>query len=188
MPDPSPICDLCHSLWQRWILNPLSEARDGTCILMDTNQVLNPQSHNGNSPPHSFLYLFQEQLLCMLLKTSMAIMCEFVYEYWTRENVKIHLLTEIEQPTSFFLQELWSISKNTVLLKIKNLQKWWDFSSNNKSIYTVHLALSYWKQIFFTHYLLSHNSTRREVKQVLIRFKKWFYWNSCCDSVVNEPN
>ena len=30
--DPSCICDLHHS----WILNPLSEARDGTYILTDT--------------------------------------------------------------------------------------------------------------------------------------------------------
>ena len=29
--------------------NPLSEARDQTCILMDTNLVLNPLSHNRNS-------------------------------------------------------------------------------------------------------------------------------------------
>jgi len=41
-PDPS-----CCS-WQHWILNPLIEARDGTHILMDTSQVLNPLSHNGN--------------------------------------------------------------------------------------------------------------------------------------------
>ena len=26
-PDPSCICDPQHSLWQRWILNPLGEAR-----------------------------------------------------------------------------------------------------------------------------------------------------------------
>ena len=26
-PDPSHICDLQHSSWQRWVLNPLSEAR-----------------------------------------------------------------------------------------------------------------------------------------------------------------
>ena len=45
--DPSCICDLGRSLWQRQILNPLSEAR--THILMDINQVLNLQSHNGNS-------------------------------------------------------------------------------------------------------------------------------------------
>ena len=28
MPDQSCICDLHCSLWQHWILNPLSEARD----------------------------------------------------------------------------------------------------------------------------------------------------------------
>jgi len=27
-PDPSHVYDLHHSSWQRWILNPLSEARD----------------------------------------------------------------------------------------------------------------------------------------------------------------
>jgi len=42
MPDPSCLCDLCYSLWQRQILNPLSEARDRTHILMDISQVLNP--------------------------------------------------------------------------------------------------------------------------------------------------
>ena len=31
------------------ILNPLSEAKDQTHILVDTSQVLNPLSHNGNS-------------------------------------------------------------------------------------------------------------------------------------------
>ena len=32
-------CDLHHRARQRWILNPLSEARDQTRILMDTSQV-----------------------------------------------------------------------------------------------------------------------------------------------------
>ena len=31
------------------ILNTLSKARDQTCILMDTSQVHNSLSHNGNS-------------------------------------------------------------------------------------------------------------------------------------------
>ena len=39
MLDPSPICNLRHSLSQHWILNPLSEARDWTCILMDTRHM-----------------------------------------------------------------------------------------------------------------------------------------------------
>ena len=33
------VCDLYHSSQQRWILNPLMEARDWTCILMDTSLV-----------------------------------------------------------------------------------------------------------------------------------------------------
>ena len=37
MPDLSHICDLHHSSWEGWILNPLSKARDRTCVLMDTS-------------------------------------------------------------------------------------------------------------------------------------------------------
>ena len=47
--DLSLICNLHRSLWQHWILNPLSEARDQTPILVDTNQVLNRLNPNGNS-------------------------------------------------------------------------------------------------------------------------------------------
>ena len=36
-PDPSHICDLHHSSCQCWMADPLSEARDGTWILMDTS-------------------------------------------------------------------------------------------------------------------------------------------------------
>ena len=35
--NPSRVCDLHHSSWQLQILNPLSEARDRTCILMDSS-------------------------------------------------------------------------------------------------------------------------------------------------------
>jgi len=37
--DPSHICDLHHSSRQHWILNPLLEARDRTCVLMGTSQI-----------------------------------------------------------------------------------------------------------------------------------------------------
>ena len=36
-PDPSHVCNLGLSVQQRQILNPLSEARDGTHILMDAS-------------------------------------------------------------------------------------------------------------------------------------------------------
>ena len=37
--DPSRICNLHLSSQQPWILNPLSEARGGTCVLMDASQM-----------------------------------------------------------------------------------------------------------------------------------------------------
>ena len=43
------IYDLCHSLRQGQILNPLSKARDQTCILLTLCQVLNLLSHNESS-------------------------------------------------------------------------------------------------------------------------------------------
>ena len=39
MPDLSHVCDLHHSSWQCWILNPLSKARDWTHVLMATSQI-----------------------------------------------------------------------------------------------------------------------------------------------------
>ena len=47
MPDLSHICDLCCSLWQCWILNLLSEARDW--ILMYTIWVCTLLSHKRSS-------------------------------------------------------------------------------------------------------------------------------------------
>ena len=43
------ICNLHYSLWQRWILNPRSKARDWTCTLTDTSRVLNTLNHSGNA-------------------------------------------------------------------------------------------------------------------------------------------
>ena len=39
MPDLSHVRDLYHSSGQHWILNPLSQARNQTRIVMDTSQV-----------------------------------------------------------------------------------------------------------------------------------------------------
>ena len=47
--DPSCTCDLCHSSQHCQILNPLSEYRDQTHILMYTSWICNLLSHSGNS-------------------------------------------------------------------------------------------------------------------------------------------
>ena len=47
--DLSHVCGLHHNSQQRWILNPLSKARNQTCVLMDISWVPNPLNHNGNS-------------------------------------------------------------------------------------------------------------------------------------------
>ena len=48
-PDPSRVYDLHRSSSQCRILNPLSEARDRTCLLLDPSQDLFPLSHDRNS-------------------------------------------------------------------------------------------------------------------------------------------
>ena len=53
----SHICNLRLSLQQHWILNPLSETRDWTRILMDASWVLNPLSHSRNISISFFLWL-----------------------------------------------------------------------------------------------------------------------------------
>ena len=52
------ICHLHCSSPQHWIRNPLSEARDQTCILTDTSQFLIPLSHKRIS--YSALFLTGE--------------------------------------------------------------------------------------------------------------------------------
>ena len=39
VPDPSHICNLHHNSRQRQILNPVNEAKDQNCVLMDTSQT-----------------------------------------------------------------------------------------------------------------------------------------------------
>ena len=62
--DPSHICNLHCSSRQHQILNPLSKARDGTCILGDTGWILKPLSHNGISWLFFFFFFLIYLALC----------------------------------------------------------------------------------------------------------------------------
>ena len=52
------VSNLHHSSWQHQILNPLSEAKDRSCVLMDTSQV--------TTEPHgnSMFFLFSDSFYC----------------------------------------------------------------------------------------------------------------------------
>ena len=60
-PDMNRICDLQHRSWQCWIADPLSKARDHTCVLVDASQICFRWATMGTPPwriliPHLFPY------------------------------------------------------------------------------------------------------------------------------------
>ena len=59
--DPNHVCDLHHSSQQCWIVNPMSEARDGTRILMDASRV---QYHCTTMGTPQFTFLGFKGLIC----------------------------------------------------------------------------------------------------------------------------
>ena len=60
------VCDLPHSSHQCWVLNPLSRARDGSCILMDTSRVRFCWATIGTPHTSPFLTLQLLAVMCFL--------------------------------------------------------------------------------------------------------------------------
>ena len=54
-------CNLCQNSWQCWILNPLSKARNWTCVFTDTSQIHFHWATTGT--PSSFLILIPNKFL-----------------------------------------------------------------------------------------------------------------------------
>ena len=65
------VCDLYHSSWQHQILNPLSEARDRTCVLMNTIRGRYHWAMTG-TPFTSFLknifFCLYEKVICFIYR------------------------------------------------------------------------------------------------------------------------
>ena len=98
--DLSCICGLHHSSRQHWILTSLTEARDQTCIHMDTSWLHNPVSHSGNSRDsfHVFidrLYIFFK-LMPVISFAHFQISCLFIiasqelFIFWTQSLYQIY--------------------------------------------------------------------------------------------------
>ena len=129
-PNLSLVCNLYHSSWQCWLLNPLSEARDRTSIFMDTSQVCNPLSHNRNSSNLGFLYcspikgtwnpwrmvdpkavqrIYLMSLRHFILPEQARIKMMGTYQRDTGDNLKELLTAKLEQFEQF---EYWIIMQN----------------------------------------------------------------------------
>ena len=91
-PNFTSFCALCFSLWQWQIFNPLSEARDWTCILKETMWVLNKLSHNGKS-------------CCFFILASIA----FVPFIWSYYEVGMRTESLSISPNSSFTFHLMSL-------------------------------------------------------------------------------
>ena len=80
--------------WQRWILNPLSKARDWTHILMDTNQVLKLLSHNRNSLNLIFLSACSNQLNWFLMCRELQFETHWSLWPWAYVHTCTHTYTD----------------------------------------------------------------------------------------------
>ena len=85
-PDPRLVCSLHHSSHQCWILTPLREVRDWTQISMETSQVLNLVSHNGNSyfDFSSTFSIGSLSLLLKVLRLAWQMMWEAVITFYSK--------------------------------------------------------------------------------------------------------
>ena len=70
-PDLSCICDLRCSSQQYQILNPLSEARDGTCNLIDDSQIVNAEPQQ--ELPKLYILMVSVQQVRKLVYSSLCI-------------------------------------------------------------------------------------------------------------------
>ena len=98
--NPSCVCHLHSSSGQRWILNPLSEYRGWTRILMDTGCVHNPLSHNEHSPLIYFQWdtrIFNKIITPFLDASQISLVKNFFLNFqscegWILGEIKIKML------------------------------------------------------------------------------------------------
>ena len=115
-PDLSHVCNLHHNSWQRQVLNPLSQARDQSRILIDTSQLLNPLSHNGNFQSRFVFYgtcsidslgrmLFKKKK-CKIKNTKYNTnLVSKVNNFW-EEEIFIWKILEVDEYHKFYITQM----------------------------------------------------------------------------------
>ena len=107
MQDPSHVCDLHHSSWQHWILNPLREARDWTPNLMVPSRI----HFHGATTGTPLLVFLRVLLICWVNFLSAESRIEFstgltspgASEWWNGTETSI-----LQSPCPYF-QENWVV-------------------------------------------------------------------------------
>ena len=109
--NPSHVCNLYHSSWICWILNPLSEAKDQIHLLMDTSQIRFPCATVGTPGTLiSNLILIKARVISYMLQHFKN--CEYCSHIswgnsmWNRIWVLVHSVTcDIESIQNYFLRK-----------------------------------------------------------------------------------
>ena len=84
IPGLSQVCKPHHSSWQCQILNPLSEARVRTHILMDTSQVHNSCTTMGTLAVGFLIHAPQQDLLILIIFICLSLLCMWHFSTLTR--------------------------------------------------------------------------------------------------------
>ena len=97
--DPSHVCDLHYSSWLCQILNPLSEARDQTCVLWMLARFI-------STAPSDLWYI------CLLIgiKWSYRICCHSLHSSFIAEELSTKTLKAISQFRNSNLNTCWLFS------------------------------------------------------------------------------
>ena len=96
-PDPSHICDLYHSSRQCSILNLPSEARDGTCVFIDTNRIRYCWAMKGTPVMLSYHHVFTGAALFISFRASpWHSQCG----YWLGAEASLSAYLSLDTPSS----------------------------------------------------------------------------------------
>ena len=97
MLDLSHICDLHHSSWQHWILDPLSETRDWTCNLMVPSRI-HFLCATRETPLVTFFILIIFSITSSFFVFCFVLFCFLGPHLWHMDVLRLGVKSELQLP------------------------------------------------------------------------------------------